>query len=196
MRVLGVRSIVRRSVARFGVVGLTVTVGLSPTLTQAAQVPGYVWGFSQSDHGGSPATPKQPSGTAAGKAHYVPASATRATSGAKGHPAGKSPYELPADKPHAKTSKPHTSDAPKAATPVATRAVTSAAAGKSSFDATASVRQDRMGNAQTAVFKNPDGTYTARLYPVRTQYQLPDASWAPIDLTLVVGGGRASAPAC
>ncbi len=187
MRVPGVRSIVRRSVARFGVVGLTVTVGLSPTLTQAAQVPGYVWGFSQSDHGGSPATPKQPSGTAAGKAHYVPASATRATSGAKGHPAGKSPYELPADKPHAKTSKPHTSDAPKAATPVATRAVTSAAAGKSSFDATASVRQDRMGNAQTAVFKNPDGTYTARLYPVRTQYQLPDASWAPIDLTLVVG---------
>jgi len=192
MRVFGVRSSVRRSVARLGVVALTVAVALTPALSQAAEIPGIQWNLGQGHNPGDPpVTPKQPSGTAAGKAHHVSAAATRATSGAKGHAPGKSPHELPADKAHGKTPNPHASGNPKPVSPAAAPALTSkvspVASGKSSFDATSSVRQGHMGDARTAVYKNADGTYTAQLYPVRTQYQLPDSSWAPIDLTLVAG---------
>ncbi|WP_163505155.1 LamG-like jellyroll fold domain-containing protein [Fodinicola acaciae] len=116
--------------------------------------------------------PVQPTGTAAGKAHLVPASATKAAGG-NGRRPGRGRGELPA---YARPGKP---------TP-------SGPSGKASarFDAKTSQRVAAKSTATSTYFQNADGSYTRRLSQTPVNYRDSSGTWQPIDTSLTAAGGR------
>ncbi|MEV4760629.1 LamG-like jellyroll fold domain-containing protein [Micromonospora sp. NPDC049559] len=116
--------------------------------------------------------PAQPSGTAAGKGHYVPGDATRARGGA-----GRAPGRgIGAVEPYAPPSA------------EARRSTTPARAGDHSFDPRSSRRMGAAATANSDVYANSDGSYTRKVYERAVNYRATDGTWRPIDRTLVPGG--------
>jgi RHS repeat-associated protein len=123
------------------------------------------------------ATPRQATGTAAGRSHQVTADKTAATRGSKGAP-------------------PSRAKRPKGAVPVATvhgptlRRVPSgsnvhAAPAKSAdparkvkgFNARTSLRRSDLSSATTTVFQNVDGTFTAQIHQTAVNKRAADGTW-------------------
>ncbi|MFJ9902304.1 LamG-like jellyroll fold domain-containing protein [Streptomyces sp. NPDC101152] len=129
---------------------------------------------------GRPATPRQQNGTAAGRKHHVPASATgsRARSRLAAADPGKVKGAVGAYRTHGRHSGPVSSgsrihQAPKAVpAPSATR--------PRGFDLSTSVEQPRLDTATTTVYKNADGTYTAQIHTHAVNRRLADGSWSHI----------------
>jgi hypothetical protein len=125
-------------------------------------------------HAPVPAVPEQESGTAAGKAHSVPAAVTRAVQNAVGREAGKGRGQVPAYAPHGLTARKFTSGpavhgfSPKTSTLVQSGAT-----------------------ATSNLYRNADGSYTRKVYagadPVN--YKTSAGGWAPINSSLTMGSG-------
>ncbi|HEV2370880.1 MAG TPA: hypothetical protein VGS19_01815 [Streptosporangiaceae bacterium] len=124
-------------------------------------------------HTTSLSLPVQQSGTAAGKAHYVSAAATRAGRGAGTAP-GKAAGQLPLFTPHRQTVKP-TSTGPGSGN------------GSHSFNPRTSVPVPARSDAMSTMFHNADGTYTRRVYTQPVNFRAPDGTWRPIDTALRQG---------
>ncbi len=160
--------------------------------------------------------PGQRTGSAAGQPHQVGASATRARKMPHGHRAEPVPGAVPgAPKrrsgrsrrsftPAGRTAGKLTHPPASAARPQhakAAKATTSAAHGDSRLPGRAAkgteVTADRRANV--SVFRDADGTMTARVYSRPVHYRTAGGSWADIDDSLVSSGGRwkekADAPA-
>ncbi|GAA1722955.1 hypothetical protein GCM10009765_83670 [Fodinicola feengrottensis] len=116
--------------------------------------------------------PVQPTGTAAGKSHLVPASATKANRGT-GRPPGHGKGELPAYSPLAKK------------TPVGP-----SGHGPGRFDAKTSKRVATKSTATSTYFQNADGSYTRRLSEQPTNYKDSSGAWQAIDTGLTSVDGR------
>ncbi|MEV4316755.1 LamG-like jellyroll fold domain-containing protein [Actinocrispum sp. NPDC049592] len=65
---------------------------------------------------------------------------------------------------------------------------------KPGFDAKASVEDPAQRDANAQVFRNPDGTFTRRLFDRPVNARRPDGSWTPVDLGLSTGADGRSAP--
>src|SRR5580704_1348542 len=169
--------------------------------------------------GGSSGPPAQQAGTAAGRQHRVPASATRALlaggrvvrSGARGAPQTRTGVSAEVAAAEKKATLP-VSRRPKGAVPA------SAAAGKLKFPVRgkaakperATVRQAPAGpvkagyNAKTSkavpgqtsanqtVYQNADGTRTAMVYQAPKFYKTSAGTWATINTNLVPAAGAAN----
>jgi RHS repeat-associated protein len=117
-----------------------------------------------------PPTPKQETGTAAGKPHSVPLSATQARRG-KGKAPGVGRGQLPAY--HVPTR--------------ATKPVQSGPA-PGVFDPRTSKRDASKSNATTSWFTNADGSVTRDVHAGVVNYRASDGTYQPIDTTLVANG--------
>jgi large repetitive protein len=122
-----------------------------------------------------PPTPVQASGTAAGRAHYVSADATKSSRGTAGHDRGKGIGELDAYRPH---------------TNPVTAVTTGPASDIERFDPATSRRIASAASATSDVYANADGSYTRRTYAEPVNYRAADGSWRPIDTGLVVGADK------
>ncbi|WP_406441884.1 DUF6531 domain-containing protein [Streptomyces sp. NBC_00631] len=143
----------------------------------------------------TPATPGQQTGTAAGKKHAVPASATssRARTVLPNSRPGQVKGAVGAYKAHGAKSAPVNSGSRihKAPKPVAAPA----AKKHRGFVASTSVEQPKLDTATTTVFKNADGTYTAQVHTRAVNYRKSDGTWAriPAGATGTVTPGTADA---
>jgi hypothetical protein len=126
--------------------------------------------FVAGDHQKVPKTPRQQTGTAAGRPHQVPQAVTRAVARARGHRAGRGRGQLPAYRVHA---------------PAKRRFTTGAAAGGGHFNASTSTLIGSKSTATSEVYKNADGTFTRHVYAAPVNYQTSAGTWAPIDTRLV-----------
>jgi RHS repeat-associated protein len=124
--------------------------------------------------GDLPGTPRQATGTAANRPHYVSAAATRAKTGS-GRPPGTAVGQLPEYKPYTAKVTPHP---------------TGHQSGAQSFDPATSTRMAGGTSAQSTVYHNADGSYTRHTYGEPVNYRAPDGSWQPISTTLSVDGSR------
>ncbi|MGD0557188.1 MAG: LamG-like jellyroll fold domain-containing protein, partial [Streptosporangiaceae bacterium] len=115
-----------------------------------------------------PALPEQESGTAAGKAHSVPAAVTRAVAKATGHKPGKGRGQEPAYSAHGVT-------AGKFTTGPAVHG----------FNPTTSTLVRSATTATTDLYKNADGSYTRKVFEGPVNYRTSSGAWAPIDTSLV-----------
>lgn len=124
--------------------------------------------------------PAQRQGSAAGRGHEVPASDTAAKAAALAGPHASAKL--------AKAGSPKaTKTTPRLSNPVQqpTNAASRVSAPPHGFNAKSSVAMPSLGDALSTVYRNADGTYTARTYTEPVRYRAPDGSWAPIDATLV-----------
>jgi RHS repeat-associated protein len=140
-----------------------------------------------------PPTPHQTTGSAAGRKHQVAAAATRAKRGTL--PAAKPARAKGAVKPyvlHAEPAKPTRSgsrvhDAPAART---------MARPVGGFHTVSSVEQPSLDSANTIVYKNTDGSYTAKVYTQPVNTRQSSGVWVRSDATaaaLVEGTAAAAA---
>jgi RHS repeat-associated protein len=124
--------------------------------------------------------PLQPdAGGAQGRGHYVTSEATRGTGGtglAPGRGIGALDPWTPGD--------------PRAGLTPAQAQTTPALMGENSFDATRSTRVAADSTATSDVYRNPDGSFTRKVFADPVNYRAPDGSWQPIDRTLVQAAGR------
>ena len=121
--------------------------------------------------------PRQQAGTAAGKPHIVPLSATRDLKHTTGHAPGKGAGQLPAWTAHGPSGSPE-----------GTYTSRPALAG---FNPATSTQVASGTTATSDLFQNADGSYTQKIYASPVNYQSLSGSWAPIDETLAQGtGGR------
>jgi len=120
-----------------------------------------------------PRVPVQRGGTAAGRPHYVPASATRAGRGAGRRP-GRGPGQLPPYHPYA---------------PVARRYLTKALPG-GGFNPATSRLVAPASTATSSLYRNTDGSYTKMVYPGPVNYRATSGSYRPINAALVAAGHR------
>src|SRR5215472_13123762 len=126
----------------------------------------------------SPKVPVQESGSAAGRAHYVPASVTRAVARAAGRAPGRGPGQLPRYAPHGRSARrfdtgPYVGD------------------GSHSFSATTSRLLPGGSTATSDLYRNADGSYTRLVYLGPVNYQSSSGAWRPINTSLAAGpGGR------
>src|SRR5215207_4984314 len=119
--------------------------------------------------------PKQrQAGTAAGKSHYVPASSTRARTGA-GRSPGKGIGALPAD---VRTN------------PKVKRSTTPPIKGRDQFNPQTSRRIASAATATSDVYVNRDGSYTRKVHELPVNFRAADGTWKPIDRKLVPAGDR------
>jgi Domain of unknown function (DUF6531) len=121
----------------------------------------------------APKVPVQPSGTASGGRHRVPASQTQGLKHTTGHAPGKGRGQLPAWAPHA----------PKMS---ASGTFTSGSSVRG-YDPTTSTLIQSGTTAQSDFYKNADGSYTRRVWSSPVNYQTSAGTWAPIDATLIRG---------
>jgi len=124
---------------------------------------------------GSPALriPHQRGGTAAGRRHYVPASATEAGRGA-GQPPGRGPGQLPPFRRRA---------------PVFKRFRTGQGT-TAGFNAATSRPVNSARSATADMYRNADGSYTKIVYPAAVNYRSATGSYLPINTTLAAAGHR------
>ena len=101
--------------------------------------------FLTGRHAPVPQTPKQQSGTAAGRAHSVPAAVTRADANARGRRPGPGRGQRPAYQPHGASAHQFT---------------TGEARGV--FNAKTSTAVPSATTAQSVLYKNADGSYTGK----------------------------------
>ncbi len=132
-----------------------------------------------------PATPKQETGTAKGRPHYVSADATRAKprpgNPAKAHGPGSGAGELPAYRPH---------------TPAVKSAKSQTSARRGRFDPQTSKRILSAASATSDIYQNADGSYTRKTFAGNVNYRAADGTWQPIDTRLARGSdGRLRAMA-
>ena len=130
--------------------------------------------------------PRQQAGTAAGKPHIVPLSATRGLKHTTGRAPGTGAGQLP----------PWAAHGPSGA-PGGTYTSRPALAG---FDPATSTQVASGTTATSDLYRNADGSYTRMIYASPVNYQTPSGSWAAIDETLAQGTGgrwqeRANSPA-
>lgn len=111
--------------------------------------------------------PQQDSGTADGKSHAVPASATRAGRGA-GQKPGKGQGELAEYTPYQRPPKTGASGDSK----------------KGVFDARTSVMDGKKSSATVSWFDNADGSFTRKVSEHPVNYQTATGQWASIDTSL------------
>ena len=117
--------------------------------------------------------PTEPSGTAAGHPHEVPAAATRADHG-NGHAPAKVPDGLP----------PYQPLKPKVARGLSGRAI-------SGYSARTSVLVARKSTATSDYYRNADGSVTRTLAATPINYETSPGNWMPIEPALVrAAGGR------
>ena len=121
----------------------------------------------------APKVPVQPSGTASGGRHRVPASQTQGLKHTTGHAPGKGRGQLPGWAPHA----------PKMS---ASGTFTSGSSVRGYDPATSTLVQSGT-TAQSDFYKNADGSYTRRVWSSPVNYQTSAGTWAPIDATLIRG---------
>jgi RHS repeat-associated protein len=119
-----------------------------------------------------PPTPQQQGGTAAGKAHRVPAGSTRAGGGA-GRAPGKGAGQLNTYQAHKKAT-------------VAGK--TAPQPNDQSFSPTTSKRIAAQSTATSDVYQNADGSRTSKMYEGPVNYQAANGTWTPIDTGLSEGG--------
>ncbi|WP_137816396.1 DUF6531 domain-containing protein [Gandjariella thermophila] len=132
---------------------------------------------------GTPSTPQQRSGSAAGLPHTAKSAINKhAKSAAK-------PGTVPGAAPEAKTPTPAVT--PQASNVAQHGEAQSAAARTRSAPPTPGKELVDQRNATRKVFANPDGTLTARVYPRPVHYQTSTGTWADIDTTLVRGSDGA-----
>ncbi|WP_157495360.1 LamG-like jellyroll fold domain-containing protein [Kutzneria sp. 744] len=120
--------------------------------------------------------PKQQGGTADGKSHQVPASATRAGRGI-GKAPGKGVGELPPEHP------PSHPTIVGASTKPAARAV-------AGFNAQTSHRNAAKSSATMSWFSNADGTVTKKYTQEPSNYRDGHGDWQPIDTMVALGGDK------
>ncbi|MFE4599870.1 LamG-like jellyroll fold domain-containing protein [Kitasatospora indigofera] len=113
--------------------------------------------------------PKQSSGSAAGRAHAVPADQTRAGGGAGGK-AGTGKGELAEAKPLTRTPKPGLSRT------------------STGFDPATSKRNAAKSNATSDYFDNADGSFSRRVAQGKTNFQDPSGAWQKVDTKVGKGG--------
>jgi YD repeat-containing protein len=175
--------------------------------TQPAQA--VIAAHALTSNSSSAVLPSQRTGSAAGLAHQVGASAThpKDTKSASSHKAVPVPGALPTSKKSLPPSNPRSSLSPKAkvsdklVTPPPSvraawlkkhqRSTPSSTAGEGDSHlpgpAAAGVEVTKDRTANTSVFQNPDGTLTARVYSRAVHYRTASGTWADIDTTLVQG---------
>ncbi|MGE5285613.1 MAG: DUF6531 domain-containing protein [Micromonosporaceae bacterium] len=124
----------------------------------------------------APHVPRQETGTAAGRPHQVPASATRAVAHAAGRAAGKGPGQLPMYAVHK---------------PPADRGLsaTYVGDGSQSFSPATSKLVPGSSTATSSLYRNTDGTMSRLVYLSPVNYQDSAGAWHPIDTTLAQGSG-------
>jgi hypothetical protein len=135
-----------------------------------------VLAYLDGSHQPTPKTPLQQTGTAAGRAHEVPAAVTRAVAHATGSQPGQGRGQLPAYEVHQ---------------PQAHTFTTGAAIGASHFNAQTSTLIASKSTATSDWYRNADGTYTRDVYAAPVNYQASPGAWSPISTQLVpaTGGG-------
>jgi RHS repeat-associated protein len=135
-----------------------------------------VLAFLDGSHQPTPLTPRQQTGTAAGRPHEVPAAITRAVARASGHGPGTGSGQLPAYQVHQ---------------PKVHQFTTGAAIGTGHFNAQTSTLIASKSTATSDWYQNADGTYTRDVYAAPVNYQTSSGAWAPINTQLVpaAGGG-------
>ncbi len=119
-----------------------------------------------------PHTPKQQAGTAAGRAHSVPAAVTRAVADAMGRQPHAGRGQRPSYQPHGLSARQFT---------------TGEAHGV--FNAKTSNVVPSATTAQSVLYKNADGSYTRHVYPGPVNYKTSSGAWAAINENLVHGSG-------
>jgi RHS repeat-associated protein len=166
---------------------VTLSVAVPPSANGSGWIhqptPGWTWSAFISSLGVPPAwafdppppIPVQQGGTAAGKSHTVPTSATRSGSGV-GHAPGVGKGQLPLFQ--------------RASRPVAAGL---SATIKGVFDPKTSKRDVKRSTARTTWFSNADGSITRNAYAGVVNYQAGDGTFQSIDASLVAqaGGGFA-----
>ncbi|MFF4902081.1 DNRLRE domain-containing protein [Streptomyces sp. NPDC001068] len=164
----------RRCAALFALVGLALTMTTQQAAAQgmeltAVQLPSLslksLASWFEDPHWGR--LPHQQSGTAAGRAHHVPAEATAAHRG-KGHEPGKGRGELSAY--HAHHARP-----------------ARGRSGGGHFDARTSKRSPTKSTRTATVYTNADGSTTREMYLSPVNYQVGKGRWAPIDVDVRAG---------
>ncbi len=125
------------------------------------------------DSSAPPALPVQQAGTAAGQQHEVPAASTQGLKHVTGHAPGKGKGELPAWAPR---------------TPDGSETYTSGLA-QHGFDPATSTLDQSGATVQSDLFKNADGSFTRKVWPVPVNYKTSSGAWAAIDPSLVQGAG-------
>jgi large repetitive protein len=156
---------------------LTLTLLLVTALPQPATIFGpvdlkvsWLWSWltapSAFGAGGKPIGPRQESGSAAGKNHYVGYAETKAAGGA-----GRAPDKTPAERQDGRT--------PSYTTP----ALKGFAPGKS-------VRQADGSTAGSDLYANPDGSYTREVSQDTINYRDGNGAWQKIDSRITSAGDR------
>ena len=124
------------------------------------------------DHSPVPQAPRQESGTATGRSHEVPASATRSVGHATGRAPGKGRGQMPAYAVHVPKPRQDTTgwiDPGNA----------------NSFSPRTSTLIASSATATSDLYRNLDGSYTRLEYPSPVNYQAASGAWVPIDTDLV-----------
>ncbi|MFG3229842.1 LamG-like jellyroll fold domain-containing protein [Kitasatospora sp. NPDC048194] len=126
-----------------------------------------------SDEPGRPGfgpTPRQHSGTAAGRGHRATTDETRA-GGGQGHAPGKSPSELDDYAPHQR------------------KPAQGASATQTGFDARSSKRNAAKSSKTSDAFDNADGSVTRNISQTPINYQDASGNWQKVDTSLKNGAG-------
>jgi len=160
--------------------------------------------------GNGPTPPVQRWGSAAGRTHRVPASATMArlvngrvvypaaSRGSAGHVTAAT--ELPPSR-RPRGAVPATPPVPRLRLPErgtgrpeqVRPARQPAAPTVGGFDRSTSRAVPKNSSADTTAYQNADGTRTEMIYQTPVNYRTPGGSWAPIDTSLAPAGGSAPA---
>src|SRR6266566_3192607 len=162
----------QRGVTALSAVAIALLVAVPPagTASRPASISwSRVWSWLA---GASPSLrlPVQETGTARGKGHSVPASATRAGRG-NGRRPGRGAGQLPPFTLHARgvrasSSGPGSGDGSRSFNPLTSRPVPA------------------RSSATSTLFRNADGTYTRRVYAEPVNYRGADGTWQPIRTAL------------
>ncbi|HEV3382735.1 MAG TPA: hypothetical protein VG142_17365, partial [Trebonia sp.] len=125
------------------------------------------------EHAPAPSVPRQEAGSAAGKAHSVPAARTRDVGQAAGLKPGKGAGQLPAYAAHGPDTRKFTTPS------------------RAAFNPKTSILVASATTATSDLYKNADGSYTRKTFAAPVNYRTSSGTWAPISETLVKGtGGR------
>ncbi len=121
----------------------------------------------------------QQAGTAAGQPHEVPAASTQGLKHVTGHAPGTGKGQLPVWAPRARSavsgSGTYTTGSPSSA----------------GYNPHTSTLDQSGTTEQSDLFKNADGSFTRKVWPVPVNYKTSSGAWAAIDPSLVQGtGGR------
>ena len=174
------RRTLRRSTAGVVLTGLAVLQFVQPSHAAAVA------------RSAMPSAPLQQSGTAAGRPHAVPASATAARNGAIPGTEGPDAVKGAIGRYAAQGTTSAPTDSGSRVNPAPTPVTQATTA--HGFDPSTSVEQPNLDTANTVVYKNADGTYTAQVHTSPVNVLQPDGSWARVASTPQASTPQASTP--